>query len=298
MLYRKLRNAKLRGKDTTELEKEYNDFLVQYKDGKSSASTSSVPTTKTSTTRVKFDIKKTLDMLFKGLTPYVQKYTTRTGGEAISKKIAINDRSTFYDKEFKKFMLTCEQNLKSVDGSNKNDLLYVEYTDSDNGLDIVFIDGNNVKSMNFKINREEGEWRIAIKSAWDYRAYGFRYVNQGQWRYGRHSDWAEMFILPKGDSKKSFEYIDNLFKNFKDKNDKEDKSETMSAAEKWVKKGLPCTYRSGIWNKGKLISKSEAEKLFYSGKYSWGKGYHELKWETLNGKRTLAFIAASASDMW
>lgn len=237
-------------------------------------------------------------MLFKGLTPYIRNYTTRTGAGAISKEIAINNRSTFYDKEFKDFMLTCERSLKSVDGSSENDLLYIKYTDSDDSLDIVFIDGKAAKSMDFKLRNEKGEWRTAIKSAWDYRAYGFRYVNQGHWLYGDRSDWAEMFVLPKGDSKKAIEYIDSLFKNIKDKNEKEDDSKTMPAAENWLKKGLPCLYRSGIWNKGKLISKSEAEKLFYSGKYSWGKGYYELKWEKFNGKRVLAFIAASTSDMW
>ena len=67
---------------------------------------------------------------------------------------------------------------------------------------------------------------------------------------------------------------------------------------RWIRKGMPCASRYGFAFRGaqaKPITAEEAEKLL--PKYSFGKGFYELKFELL-GVPTLVFNEYSENDMW
>ena len=74
--------------------------------------------------------------------------------------------------------------------------------------------------------------------------------------------------------------------------------ELKNKAEEWVNSGKPCVYRYGWGWKGasaRPISPNEAKKMLPN--YSFGMGFHELSFISLNGEDVLQFNELSANDM-
>ena len=70
-------------------------------------------------------------------------------------------------------------------------------------------------------------------------------------------------------------------------------------AQSWIENGGDCIYRYGWEWKGagaKYLTKEDALKMFPT--YSFGKGFYELSWTTMDGKKVLEFNKLSENDMW
>lgn len=75
--------------------------------------------------------------------------------------------------------------------------------------------------------------------------------------------------------------------------------ESMKEANEWVENGKPCVYRYGWAYRGagaRRISPDKAKELL--PKYSFGKGFYELSWLTIDGEKVLEFNELSENDMW
>lgn len=77
------------------------------------------------------------------------------------------------------------------------------------------------------------------------------------------------------------------------------KKESKEYAKQWIEDGKPCCYRYGWGWKGagaRPLSKEDALKKLPH--YSFGNGFYELSFITLDGVETLEFNELSENDMW
>lgn len=74
---------------------------------------------------------------------------------------------------------------------------------------------------------------------------------------------------------------------------------TKEFARQWIDENRPCAYRYGYAWKGasaRNITKDKALELLPS--FSFGMGFYELDFESLNGVQTLVFNEFSENDLY
>lgn len=75
--------------------------------------------------------------------------------------------------------------------------------------------------------------------------------------------------------------------------------ETKEAAKRWIEEGKPCVYRYGWRWKGAGARRLDREKaLGLLPKYSFGMGFYELSYTTIDGVEYLEFNELGENDMW
>ena len=75
-------------------------------------------------------------------------------------------------------------------------------------------------------------------------------------------------------------------------------TDKKQVATEWVENGGKCASRYGFAYRGALarpITAEKAKELLPS--YSFGMGFYELMWSTLNGEKVLMFNEYSENDM-
>lgn len=74
---------------------------------------------------------------------------------------------------------------------------------------------------------------------------------------------------------------------------------TKEAARKFIEEGGKCIYRYGWAYRGagaRELTKDKALELLPT--FSFGMGFYELSWRTLDGNTVLEFNELSENDMW
>jgi len=67
----------------------------------------------------------------------------------------------------------------------------------------------------------------------------------------------------------------------------------------WIENDMPCVYRHGWGYRGagaRTITKEQAKQM--RPMYHFGKGFYELSWLEIEGKKYLEFNELSENDMW
>lgn len=284
-LYRKIRNAKLRGKDTTDIEKEYNDFLAQYKNHKLNGGTPSAQSQN-------FDGKKLIQDLFKNLITCSDEPLHRNYTSYYTKP---KNPKRFYDSGFKDFMQMCKDNLPPARENDDLCMLGVKYSCTTKTIDIMFLDPAVGYALSIPLDNNFGKYSgVGRKVATDfYTGKIFSEIHRGGWETGPNADWVESYIISKDTLRDIQNYISTKFRR-PDIN----LSNSDDVARKWIKLDAPCTHRYGMWNEGNPIPASQAQKLIDSHKYSWEKDYHFMRWKRRDNGYSLAFIDSVDSDMY
>jgi hypothetical protein len=284
-LYRKIRNAKLRGKDTTDIEKEYNDFLAQYKNHKLNGGTPSAQSQN-------FDGKKLIQDLFKNLITCSDESLHRN---YISYYTKPKNPKRFYDSGFKDFMQMCKDNLPPARENDDLCMLSVKYSYTTKTIDIMFLDPAVGDTLSIPLDGNWGMYGPANSkiTAGFYTGKIFSEIRRGGWETGPNADWVESYVISKDTLRDIQNYISTKFKR-PDIN----LSNSDDVARKWIKLDAPCTHRRGVWNPGSPISKLQAQKLLDSHEYSWGMDWHFIRWERGDNGYSLAFIDSVNSDMY
>lgn len=80
---------------------------------------------------------------------------------------------------------------------------------------------------------------------------------------------------------------------------KKENNMTKEAAKKWILDGRPCVYRYGYAYRGAGAIRLEKKKaLELLPKYSFGMGFYELSYITIDNVEYLEFNELGENDMW